>query len=428
MSIESLFDESPIVADAPAIIPNISYDDTEIAQRNYENRELYAVTKNNKIQMWKAIVKSEFTKEGWAIIEATFGFTDGAKQTKETYVKSGKNIGKKNETSLMEQTYIKLEQMYQDKIKKNSMVWDVSDWELPQRPMLATAYHKRAKYLKHVKKWMVDRKLDGNRSYTYADGSVQSKSGEVITPIKHIYEEHQKTFAKGHYKYGEMHIDGEYYIHGVPLEDITSIIRKEKDEERSTEILLQYHVYDCFFPEHPDLNALQRYEALQELFADFDNVEHHILSEKELVDNDEESLRKLAEKFVSEGYEGAMLRDVDGVYMHSKNNSDRNDVLIKFKFMFDDEFFILDIIENEQELGLPKFIIDLRNGNDCEVVMSGKKDSAKQYWLERDLYIKQAWITVQYQSFTKYGKLSFPVGKAIREGSVDSDGNFVPKY
>ena len=81
-----------------------------------------------------------------------------------------------------------------------------------------------------------------------------------------------------------------------------------------------------------------------------------------------------------------------------------------------------------EELGLPKFIIDLRNGNTCEVVMSGKKDNAKKYWFDRDKYIKKAWIKVQYQSWTKYNKLSFPVGLEIREGSVDKDGKFDPKY
>ena len=170
------------------------------------------------------------------------------------------------------------------------MVWDISEWVTPLRPQLASPYHKRKKHLSHVKAWLIDRKLDGNRAYTYADSSVQSKSGEPITPIKHLYEEHQKTFALGHHKYGEIHIDGEYYIHGVPLEDITSIIRKEKDEERSTDLLLEYHVYDCFFPEHPNLNALQRYEALQELFADNVNIHYHKLSEKEIVKNDENEI------------------------------------------------------------------------------------------------------------------------------------------
>lgn len=102
--------------------------------------------------------------------------------------------------------------------------------------------------------------------------------------------------------------------------------------------------------------------------------------------------------------------------------------MLKYKFMEDDEFFILDIIENEQEPGLPKFIIDLRNGNTCEVVMSGKKELAKTYLENKEMYIQKAWIKVQYQSWTKYNKLSYPVGLEIREGKLDSNGNFDPTY
>lgn len=399
----------------------------EAPQNEYAGRELYALAKNNKVQMWKAEVLEEQTKEGWYIVRATYGFTDGAKQTKDTTVKKGTNIGKVNEKTVFEQAYIKLDQLYQDRIKKKSMVWDIKDWVAPKRPQLADTFQKRKKYLSHVKEWLIDRKLDGNRAYTYVDGSVQSKSGEPITPIKHIYDEHIVTFGKGHHKYGEIHVDGEYYIHGIPLEDITSIIRKEKDEDRSTDLLLEYHVYDCFFPDHPKLSAKKRYQALQEIFADHDFT-YHKLSEKEIIPNNEEEIIKITNRYVAEGYEGSILRDVDGEYMHSKNISDRNDVMLKYKFMEDDEFFILDIIENEQEPGLPKFIIDLRNGNTCEVVMSGKKELAKTYLENKEMYIQKAWIKVQYQSWTKYNKLSYPVGLEIREGKLDSNGNFDPTY
>lgn len=200
----------------------------EAPQNEYAGRELYALAKNNKVQMWKAEVLEEQTKEGWYIVRATYGFTDGAKQTKDTTVKKGTNIGKVNEKTVFEQAYIKLDQLYQDRIKKKSMVWDIKDWVAPKRPQLADTFQKRKKYLSHVKEWLIDRKLDGNRAYTYVDGSVQSKSGEPITPIKHIYDEHIVTFGKGHHKYGEIHVDGEYYIHGIPLEDITSIIKLYK--------------------------------------------------------------------------------------------------------------------------------------------------------------------------------------------------------
>lgn len=429
MNLDDLFDEPPMKADAPAIIPDIFYDDyPDPDYQKYANNEIYSVAKTGKISMWKAEVLPESTEEGWCVVRATFGFTDGAKQTKDTLVKTGKNIGKKNATTVREQACVKLVQMYQDKIKKNSMVFDIKDWVKPSRPMLASTWKKRAKHLTKVRGWLIDRKLNGVRSYTYQDGSIQSKSGEPLTPFAHIFNEHKNSFALDT-EFGPIHIDGEMYLHGMPLEDINSLVSKEKDEDRSTDILLEYHIYNCFFPEHPEMSAEKRYKVLVELFAKYKDVLNFIkISEKEWIDNDVDLIDAKSRSYLTEKYEGGMLLDVDGPYTHSQKISDRNDYLIKYKFMEDDEFFILDIIENEQEPGVPKFIIDLRNGNNCEVVLCGEKDEAKKYWTNRELYIKLAWITVQYQEWTKYGRLSFPVGQSIREGNVDEDGNFVPKY
>lgn len=425
MNLDDLFDEPPMKADAPAVIPEISYDDSEI----FNNKELYALAKSGKTQMWKAEVLEESTEQGWRVIRATYGFTDGKKQTKDTFVKSGTNIGKKNEKTIDQQAFVKLSQMYEDRIKKNSMVWDIKDWVKPSRPMLSPTWKKRKKHLKHVKAWLIDRKYNGVRSYTYSDGSIQSKSGEPLTPFKHIAEEHKKTFFKGHPKYGKMDIDGEMFIFKMPLEDINSLVSKDKDEDRSTDILLEYHVYNCYFPDYPDMKAQYRYKILQEMFEEYeDELKFIKLSEKQLIENDESVIEEISRGYLTEGFEGGMLLDVDGPYAHSQKSTDRTDYSIKFKFMEDEEFFIVDIIENDQEIGVPKFIIDLRNGNECEVVMSGEKEKAKVYWTDRDLYIKKAWITVQYQDWTKYGRLSFPVGLSIREGSIDEDGNFVPKY
>ncbi len=389
-------------------------------------REMYAVAKNGKIQMWKGEILDTLTPEGWKIIRATYGFTDGAKQTKDTFVKSGKNTGKKNETTLDQQTQIKLEQMYADKMKKNSMVWDVKDFVAPKRPMLAQAYKNRFKHLNNVKSWLLDRKLDGNRAYTYTDGLIQSKSGEKTTPLSHIQQEHalMKQQCPLIEELG-IHLDGEYYLHGLDLTAITSIIRKKDDADRSTDTLLEYHVYDCFIPSQPELNALQRWEILKQVFDQID-VTFHKLSEKVVVENDKDLIDEIAVKFVEEGYEGAMLRDVDSPYMHSKNQTDRSDAMIKYKFMEDDEFQIVDIIENENEPGTPKFVIDLRNGNVNEVQMNGSKEASKEYLTNKHLYIGK-WLKTQYQTWTIYGKLSFAKGLEVRDGTVNEHG-FDPRF
>lgn len=386
-----------------------------------EGRELYLEANNGKIQMWKADISSELTQEGFVTITATYGMTDGKKQTKDTFVKSGKNIGKKNETSIHEQAVLKLDQMYADKIKNKSMVFDIADWVRPMRPSLAMAYHKREKYVQHIEYWLADEKLDGNRAYEFWDGSVQSKSGDVTTPIAHIAKSMVKLKEIAKQKgLPEINFDGEYYLHGVDLQDITGISNTKNDEDRRTDILLEYHIFGCYVPSEPLMSAKKRYELLLELFDGVD-LEFLVLRKKTVIKNNREDIKAFTRKCELAGYEGSILLDPNAPYNHSKNPSDRNDSMFKDKNMQDDEFLIVDIIENENEVGIPKFIIQLPNGETCEVVMKGKKEKAKEYWTNREKYIGK-YLKVQYQTYTKYGKLEFPVGLEIREGKMTEHG------
>lgn len=382
-------------------------------------RELFLEANNGKIQMWKAEVLPELTKDGFVEIVATYGMTDGKKQTKSTFVKSGKNIGKKNETTIFEQANLKTEQMYADKIKNKAMVFSMDDWVRPMRPSLAISYDKRKKFLSNVKYWLADEKLDGNRAYTFVDGSIQSKSGDVITPFPYIDKE-LEILKQSLAEEDLCDIDGEFYLHGLPLQDITGIVNTEDHESRRTDIELEYHIFGCFVPSKPNMSAKDRYKHLLRIFKGH-NFKYLVLREKIELENDEEIIREYVKKCELAGYEGAILLNPDEPYHHSKNPSDRNDAMIKVKNMKDEEFLILDIIENENEVGIPKFIVSLPNDLSNEVVMKGKKEDTKKYLIDREKYIGQ-YLKVQYQAWTKYGKLEFPVGLEIRIGTMTEHG------
>lgn len=386
-------------------------------------KELYLVAENGKIQMWKAEVLTEKTKEGWGEIVATYGFTDGKLQTKSTFVKTGKNLGKKNETTIEQQTELKCEQMYADKIKSKAMVFDINDWVRPMRPSLAMAYEKRKKHLKHVDYWLADEKLDGNRAYEFNDRTWQSKSGDVITPLSHIKESIDLLRADNPDVVFDL--DGENYLHGLDLQTITGICNTEDDDKRDKSILLEYHIFGIFFPNEPNLSAEERQNRLLAMFEGKE-YPYLVLRKKIKLKNDEKLIYEYVKKCEDDGYEGAILLDPKAPYHHSKNTSDRNDSMIKAKNMLDQEFLIVDIVENENEVGIPKFIIELPDFTTNEVVMKGKKDDAKKYLTDKNLYIGK-YLKVQFQAWTKYGKLEFPVGLEVRVGKMTEfgfDGKF----
>jgi ATP-dependent DNA ligase len=130
-----------------------------------------------------------------------------------------------------------------------------------------------------------------------------------------------------------LYLDGELYAHGVPLQTISGLARRESNDV-AIENKVQFMVYDCF----TDNNALkftERMELLRTLFTA--NYEHCILTETLTVKTDE-AVKKLYAEFLTEGYEGAMVR-TDALYDFAYNDR-HSKVLLKIKETFDAEYEI----------------------------------------------------------------------------------------
>jgi ATP-dependent DNA ligase len=128
-------------------------------------------------------------------------------------------------------------------------------------------------------------------------------------------------------------LDGELYIHGRYLQEISGMARLEKWEERCSN--LEYWIYDIC---DDKLNFPERLEILkdmQELFEDSKhiNVIDHVLT------NSWNEIKLLHDKWVEEGYEGAVARHINKPYAFGKRSST---YMLKIKEYIDDEFKIID--------------------------------------------------------------------------------------
>jgi len=72
---------------------------------------LYKQTNTGKIQQWQVKVFGN-------MVTSTFGQVDGKLQETTDVVKSGKNLGKVNETSMEEQALLKAQQLFDKKLKE----------------------------------------------------------------------------------------------------------------------------------------------------------------------------------------------------------------------------------------------------------------------------------------------------------------------
>lgn len=391
---------------------------------------IYSKNKSGKTLEWKAYSDLKLNNDGHIELHIEYGQQDGKKQHKVRLTKSGKNKGKSNETTIEEQASLDLKHLYRAQLEEKGYFLSLEDYQKPKTAMLAHKFADKKHKLdlkddqdtfNHL--YYAQPKLNGIRCTVtkLEDGSLQflSRTNKLFTPFKHIEKELSSLLNVGDI------LDGELFNPTMPLEYIASIVNSDSDRfviDSKTGIRLHkeedinFYVYDCVPISNIEMIYTDRLAIIRNLIIGLTSV---ILTETVIVKSLTE-LKELFNSWVTLLYEGAMLRDGNGIYEFNE----RSIYLLKYKEMFDEEFQIIDIVDSENEPGQPKFIVDLRNGQQCEVRKSGNKLDNEKYLMEKSKYLGK-WLTVQYQARTKYDNLSFPVGLILRDGSF-IDNVFVP--
>jgi len=266
----------------------------------------------------------------YAWIKVDSGFVDGVtKKSAYTIVKVGKNLGRKNATNAFQQAIKEAHSKYVNYEKKNSM--QVYGGKPLVLPMLADTIKKSS-----VKPpCYVQRKYDGTRCiFTWSDEGViaYSRTAEIYR-LDHVKKELMPILKAN----PNLYIDGEMYKHGMPLQEISGIVRGESGDQS----IVDYVVFDSFIAVNGNVNNDKfdiRYNRVYKLFTE-NRFNHTILADIFIVDNETE-LNEHYNKFLNEGYEGAIGR-MNEVYLPSKKGI-RSPYLAKLKPELDHEFEVVD--------------------------------------------------------------------------------------
>jgi DNA ligase-1 len=129
-----------------------------------------------------------------------------------------------------------------------------------------------------------------------------------------------------------------------------------------------------------------------------------------VVVNDEVELDAAYERFKAEGYEGAMVRNLNSPYEYKRSNH-----LQKMKEFQDAEFKIIGVEEGRGKLQghAGAFVCATKNGAEFKAKMAGETSKLKEYWDNQEGCIGKK-LTVKFQGLTSGDVPRFPVGKAIR--------------
>lgn len=322
----------------------------------------------------------------------------------------GKNVGRSNETSPEQQALLEVGSKYTKKREQEHYTED-PDSSAPKlffEPMLAQKYEgrRKAEVLASLPVY-AQPKLDGIRCVTH-EGVMKSRKGKPFMTVGFLVEELAGFFDR----HPSVTLDGELYNHDYrnDFNTLTSVIKTQKpkpeDIER-TRGIVQYHIYDCFDDENPGMPFSERNAFLaRELPAS-----QAVVVVRTDACESESCLDALNKEYVSQGYEGQMIR-INGPYEFEK----RSRYLLKRKDFEDAEYEIVRVEEGRgNRSGMAgRITYRLSDGREFGSGIRGGFTFYKRLWDDRDSLVgKQG--TVRYQELTPDGVPRFPVTVAIRD-------------
>lgn len=358
--------------------------------------KLYALSSTGKQKEWQVSVHE--LEDGTCAIRRTHGYTDNKMQTHDKAVKSGKNIGRSNETTVWQQAVSDAQSLWNKK-KDAAYTEGVPKKKDPvPLPMLALSFEKRKHNIKYP--CYAQAKLNGCRVFAtkLSEDEIKytSRKGKIFDTLNHLTPE-----LLDRMEVGEI-ADGEIYVHGMTFQQIVRLLKKWRPK---TEVL-EFHVYDKADP------GLPYFERLRWAEKRFKHSQLIKLVPTVLVQT-EEDVYKWHDEFVQTGYEGVIIRNRKGLYKFRHRSKD----LQKYKEFIDEEFVIVGGKEGEGLYeGCVTFICDLGDdtGRTFDVCPKGTLEMKREMFKNLDSYIGKE-LTVRYQERSEDGVPIFPVGIIVRD-------------
>jgi ATP-dependent DNA ligase len=252
-------------------------------------------------------------------------------------------------------------------------------------------------------------KLNGvNGEYRIDDDiTLLSRGGEIYPEIPHIAPD----IAEICRQTGETSFNGELYIHGMYLQDITSAVKKQKISSKQ----LEFHIFDL--PRNKE-----EYDKRLEILGSIETTENVFIVEV-LVAYNHEDIENFHQKCVNNGYEGIVVRNSIGLYEYNTKSLN----VFKYKIPKEKEFKIINY--KIDAYGHPVFECLCRE----QINLENNKNQQRTFWVtpkgtheqklemieEINSYLN-SWYTVEFETYSKDMVPQKPIG--IRKRKCDENG------
>lgn len=356
------------------------------------------MNKNTKIQITNELIDietfKEFEKENnyknlKVYIYTEYGQINGKiTETEPTIVDVGKNLNKKNETSIITQSLISMRNLYLKKIKTG---YSLNLEQLETKPeanatnednVYPMAVHEYGKHKKHiVYPCFGQYKLDGIRliaKYNKETDTVTllSRRLNAIFGFDNVKIEIAKILKSN----PNIILDGELYNHSKSLQEISGIVRHQ-DVDLETKNELFFYVFD-YINIHKKETFEERINNLENMFKKVkknNNLEFVKLLDTYVIDNEKEG-DILFNKALKEKYEGIIYKNKNALYEYSTIKEKRSYQFIKRKAAFDSEYKIVGYEQGMKgkDKGCIIMIMTTENGDHFKAVPNATLEERKE--------------------------------------------------
>ena len=365
---------------------------------------------NEKFQMY-VITRSSGLYGGKFITQPNIEITKGkvkrtiTEQAELEYNSNIKSYLDKGYKKISDLGYTSIDEFDPDKILPK----EKTDANGAKKPMLCKVYDPTDSKTQKIPYWFISRKHDGLRAFLFMkDGEIKTSSrGGQDYDIATTYIKQDPFLLEVFNKFPNIILDGEIYRHGWNLSTISGLCRLESIDERHKELC--FHCYDIVDEESI---FSKRFVVLQNLYQlrETKYPESKLVIVEHTVVRSNQEIMEAHNKFVAEGYEGAVIRDPNEVY--KCGGRDRR--MQKIKIFSDAEFKILGLSEGLRDEDMC-FLMETSDGNQFKAKPIGTRED-KQWYRDHIKEIIGKMGTIKYFGMTNtdHPVPNLPVFKSVR--------------
>ena len=336
-----------------------------------------------KFTKTKAIQICDISVSG-AVVSTTFGQLDGKLQTS-TDTCSPKNSGRSNSTTAEQQAILEAQSKFAKKVK-SGYSQELTSTPTVQLPQKVKTYQDN-KHLVSYPCYATPKYNGLNGTYWLLPDKtlkLTSRGGDELPPIPHL----EPTILKMMEHFKTTCINGELYISGESLQNITSAVKKPKELSKSL-VFIPFELPLVSAPYKDKVALLIKYIPIVYITR-------------------EEMLEEFFTVTVEAGYEGIVIYNTDSIYQFNQRSS----TVLKYKPVADAEFKILSYTTDRN--GHPVFTCETNDGKQFKVKPKGTDEERKQIITNFDSQYKNNYYKIEYEMLSDSGIPLKPIGISLR--------------